>query len=104
MPPEDELYLSVLEGQDKILKGKLVHQIDELTRWRQRMGEGKLLALLQESLPVAARTDAVKPSDLARAVIDRTVQPKAVNPVSVLPRKLWLEYWRAFCGRIKGFD
>src|SRR5215472_2509441 len=49
-----------------------------LTRWRQRMGEEKLQALLQESLAVATRTDAMKPSDLARVVIDMTVQPKAV--------------------------
>jgi hypothetical protein len=49
-----------------------------LTRWRQRMGEEKLQALLQESLAVATRTDAMKPSDLARVVIDTTVQPKAV--------------------------
>jgi transposase, IS5 family len=49
-----------------------------LTRWRQRMGEEKLRALLQESLAVATRTQAMKPSDLARVVIDTTVQPKAV--------------------------
>jgi hypothetical protein len=49
-----------------------------LTRWRQRMGEEKLQALLQESLAVATRTDAMKPPDLARVVIDTTVQPKAV--------------------------
>jgi IS5 family transposase len=42
------------------------------------MGEEKLLALIQESLAVAARTDALKPSDLARVVVDTTVQPKAV--------------------------
>jgi IS5 family transposase len=42
------------------------------------MGEEKLQALLQESLAVATRTDAMKPSDLARVVIDTTVQPKAV--------------------------
>src|SRR5262249_26130900 len=47
-------------------------------RWGQRMGEEKLQALLQESLAVATRTDAMKPSDLARVVIDTTVQPKAV--------------------------
>src|SRR5215471_3502440 len=35
-------------------------------------------ALLQESLAVATRTDAMKPSDLACVVIDTTVQPKAV--------------------------
>jgi transposase, IS5 family len=42
------------------------------------MGEEKLQALLQESLAVATRTKAMKPSDLARVVIDTTVQPKAV--------------------------
>jgi IS5 family transposase len=42
------------------------------------MGQEKLKALLQESLAVATRTDAMKPSDLACVVIDTTVQPKAV--------------------------
>jgi IS5 family transposase len=49
-----------------------------LTRWRQRMGEDKLRALLQESLAVATSTQAMKPKDLARVVVDTTVQPKAV--------------------------
>src|SRR4029077_7339797 len=49
-----------------------------LTRWRQRMGEAKLTALIQESLSVATRTEAMKPKDLARVVVDTTVQPKAV--------------------------
>jgi hypothetical protein len=48
-----------------------------LTRWRQLMGE-QLQALLQESLAVATRTEAMKPPDLARVVVDTTVQPKAV--------------------------
>ena len=56
----------------------LVFDRSSLTRWRQRMGEEKLLALLQESLSTAARTGALKPSELARVVIDTTVQPKAV--------------------------
>ena len=56
----------------------LVFDRSSLTRWRQRMGEEKLKALLQESLAVATRTEATKPSDLARVVIDTTVQPKAV--------------------------
>src|SRR5262245_57276267 len=46
----------------------LVFDRSSLTRWRQRMGEEKLQALLQESLAVATRTDAMKPSDLARVV------------------------------------
>lgn len=49
-----------------------------LTRWRQRMGEDKILALLQESLHVAVKTGAMKPSDTRRAIVDTTVQPKNV--------------------------
>jgi len=49
-----------------------------LTRWRQRMGEEKLQALLQESLSVASKTEALKPSDLNRVIVDTTVQPKNV--------------------------
>jgi transposase, IS5 family len=50
-----------------------------MTRWRQRMGEEKLVALLQESLATAARTRAAKPSDFSRVIVDTTVQPKAVT-------------------------
>ena len=49
-----------------------------LTRWRQRMGEEKLVALIQESLAVATRTGAAKPADFSRVIVDTTVQPKAV--------------------------
>jgi len=63
---------------EEFFQHRLVFDRSSLTRWRQRMGEDKLLALLQESLAVAARTEAVKPSDLAGIVIDTTVQPKAV--------------------------
>jgi transposase, IS5 family len=49
-----------------------------LTRWRQRMGEERLVALIQESLSAATRTGAAKPSDFSRVIVDTTVQPKAV--------------------------
>jgi IS5 family transposase len=49
-----------------------------MTRWRQRMGEERLTALLQESLATATRTGAAKPSDFSQAIVDTTVQPKAV--------------------------
>jgi len=49
-----------------------------LTRWRQRMGEEKLAALIQESLAAATRAGAAKPSDFSRVIVDTTVQPKAV--------------------------
>src|SRR5262245_3864255 len=63
---------------EEFFQHALVFERSSLTRWRQRMGEDKLKALLQESLAVATRTAAMKPSDLARVVIDTTVQPKAV--------------------------
>src|SRR5258708_4867170 len=37
-----------------------------MTHWRNRMGEERLQALLQESLAVATRTGAMKPSQLSR--------------------------------------
>ena len=49
-----------------------------LTRWRQRLGEEQLAALLQESLSVAHRTGALATKDLERVVVDTTVQPKNV--------------------------
>lgn len=49
-----------------------------MTRWRQRMGEERLNALLQESLAAAVRTDAARPADFTKAIVDTTVQPKAV--------------------------
>jgi IS5 family transposase len=49
-----------------------------LTRWRQRMGEEKLVALIQESLNAATRTGAARPSDFSKVIVDTTVQPKAV--------------------------
>jgi IS5 family transposase len=49
-----------------------------LTRWRQRLGEEQLAALIQESLSVAHRTGALATKDLERVVVDTTVQPKNV--------------------------
>jgi len=49
-----------------------------MTRWRQRLGEEQLVALVQESLSVAHKTGAIGPKDLERVVVDTTVQPKAV--------------------------
>jgi transposase, IS5 family len=50
-----------------------------LTRWRQRMGEERIMALLQESLSVAVKTGAMKPSDTRRVIVDTTVEPKNVT-------------------------
>ncbi len=56
----------------------LVFDRSSMTRWRQRMGEDKLNALMQESLAAATRSGAAKPSDFAQIIVDTTVQPKAI--------------------------
>jgi transposase, IS5 family len=63
---------------EEFFQHRLVFDRSSLTRWRQRMGEERLQALLQESLSVAAKTDAIKPSDLSRIIVDTTVQPKNI--------------------------
>lgn len=50
-----------------------------LTRWRQRMGEERLEVLLQESLAVAVKTEAVAIEDLSKVIVDTTVQEKAIT-------------------------
>lgn len=49
-----------------------------MTRWRQRMGEDKLEALLQESLAVAVKVGAAKPSDFTKVIVDTTVAEKNI--------------------------
>jgi IS5 family transposase len=50
-----------------------------MTRWRQRMGDERLEVLLQESLSVAVKTDAVEVKDLSKIIVDTTVQEKAIT-------------------------
>jgi IS5 family transposase len=64
---------------EEFFQHRLVFDRSSLTRWRNRMGEERLQALLQESLSVAARTKAIKPSELSRVIVDTTVQPKNVT-------------------------
>ena len=49
-----------------------------MTRWRQRMGEERIMALLQESLAIAVKSGAMKPADTRQVIVDTTVQPKNV--------------------------
>jgi len=63
---------------EEFFQHRLVFDRSSLTRWRQRMGEERLQALLQESLAVATKTEAIKPPDLNRVIVDTTVQPKNV--------------------------
>jgi len=64
---------------EEFFQHRLVFDRSSLTRWRNRMGEERLQALLQESLSVATRTRAIKPSELSRVIVDTTVQPKNVT-------------------------
>jgi IS5 family transposase len=57
---------------------KLPFDRSSMTRWRQRLGEEQLVALIQESLAVAHKTGALATKDLERVAVDTTVQPKAV--------------------------
>ncbi len=57
---------------------KLPFDRSSLTRWRQRLGEEQLVALIQESLSVAHKTGALETKDLERVAVDTTVQPKAI--------------------------
>jgi IS5 family transposase len=57
---------------------KLPFDRSSITRWRQRMGEARLVALLQESLAAATRSGAAKPADFTQLIVDTTVQPKAI--------------------------
>jgi IS5 family transposase len=64
---------------EEFFQHRLVFDRSSLTRWRNRMGEERLHALLQESLSVATKTKAIKPSELSRVIVDTTVQPKNVT-------------------------
>ena len=63
---------------EEFFQHKLVFDRSSMTRWRQRMGEEKLVALVQESLAAATRAGAAKPTDFAQIIVDTTVQPKAI--------------------------
>jgi hypothetical protein len=49
-----------------------------MTRWRHRLGEEQLVALIQESLSVAQQDWRHRPKGLERVVVDTRVQPKAI--------------------------
>jgi IS5 family transposase len=57
---------------------KLPFDRSSLTRWRRRLGEDQLAALIQESLSVGHKTGALETKDLERVAVDTTVQPKAI--------------------------
>jgi transposase, IS5 family len=67
-----------LFGGEEFFPHKLPFDRASLTRQRQRRGEARLVALLQESLSVATRSGAAKPADVRQVIVDTTVQEKAI--------------------------
>src|SRR5688572_23656790 len=63
---------------EEFFRHRLLFDRSSLTRWRQRMGEERLIALLQESLSIATRTGAATPADFTQVIVDTTVQEKAI--------------------------
>ncbi|MBM3601584.1 MAG: IS5 family transposase [Alphaproteobacteria bacterium] len=63
---------------EQVFRHELIFDRSSLTRWRQRLGEEQLQALIQESLSVAHKLGALATKDLERVVVDTTVQPKAI--------------------------
>ncbi|RDJ05257.1 IS5 family transposase [Rhizobium grahamii] len=70
-------YFQYLCGEE-FFRHDLSFDRSSMTRWRQRMGEERIAALLQESLAVAIKTGAMKPQDTRQVIVDTTVQPKNV--------------------------
>lgn len=63
---------------EEFFQHRLPFDRSSLTRWRQRMDEDKLAALVQESLATAVRFEAAKPAAFTAVIVDTTVQEKAV--------------------------
>ena len=63
---------------EAVFQHELPFDRSSLTRWRQRLGEEQIAALLQESLSVAHWSGAIETKDLERVVVDTTVQEKAI--------------------------
>ncbi|NJN05285.1 MAG: transposase, partial [Rhodobacteraceae bacterium] len=63
---------------EEFFRHRLPLDRSSMTRWRQRMGEERLTALLQESLGGGGEDGAAKPADFTRAIVDTTVAEKNV--------------------------
>jgi IS5 family transposase len=64
---------------EESFRHRLPFERSSLTRWRKRLGEEQLAALIQESLSVAHRCGALATRDLEHVVVDTTVQPKNIT-------------------------
>ncbi len=60
-------YMQLFCGEE-FFRHTLPFDRSSMTRWRQRMGEERLVALLQDSLAVATRSGAAKPADFRQVI------------------------------------
>ena len=70
-------YFQFFCGEEFFLH-ELAFDRSSMTRWRQRLGEERIMVLLQESLSVAVKTGAMAPRDTRHVIVDIAVQPKNV--------------------------
>jgi len=63
---------------EEFFRHELPFDRSSMTRWRQRQGEDRLQALVQESLAVAVKVGAAKPQDFTQAIVDTTVAEKNI--------------------------
>ena len=63
---------------EEFFRHELPFDRSSMTRWRQRQGEDRLQALVQESLAVAVKVGAAKPRDFTSAIVDTTVAEKKI--------------------------
>jgi len=71
-------YYQYFTGEE-YFRHDLPHDRSSMTRWRGRVSEVELARLLQESLRIAHKTGALRTQDLRQAIVDTTVQPKAIT-------------------------
>jgi IS5 family transposase len=71
-------YFQYFTGEE-YFRHKLPHDRSSMTRWRGRVSETELARLLQESLRIAHKTGALRKQDMRQAIVDTTVQPKAIT-------------------------
>jgi len=74
----DSPYVQLLCGETHF-RHDLPLDRSSMTRWRQRIGAGRLELLLAETLAAARHAGAVEQRHLGRVTIGTTVQPKAVT-------------------------
>jgi IS5 family transposase len=62
----------------EFFRHELMFDRSSLSNWRKRMGGEKVRAFLQESLSIATKIGAVRPSQLCKVTVGTTVEPKNV--------------------------